>query len=140
MALNKEYLKIGADIIKAAFTVKTNVGRGLRESYYEAALAYEIQKLGYTVETQVTVPALYCGMEIRDAYKADIIVDKRVIIEVKALNQLGDSECRQLYTYLRLSNIRLGYLINFGVYDFSIGSTRDKHPLTQGIYRIVNNL
>lgn len=140
MALNNEYLKIGSDIIGAAFEVRNMVGRGLRERYYESALAYELSSCGYDVKCQVTVPALYKGVLIDDAYKADIVVDNRVIIEVKAAGQIGEAECRQLLTYLKLSDFRLGYVINFGVESFRTGKLSDPLPYRRGIYRIVNNL
>lgn len=140
MSLNPEYLKIGHDIIGAAYAVRNAVNRGLRESYYEAALAWELARLGYCVERQVIVPAIYKGEVIDDAYKADIIVDNRVIIEVKAVGQMKEAEPRQLLTYLVLSNFALGYLINFGVEHFSIGRLSEPLPYKSGIYRMVNGI
>lgn len=140
MSLNPEYLKIGHDIIGAAYAVRNAVNRGLRESYYEAALAWELARLGYRVERQVIVPAIYKGEVIDDAYKADIIVDNRVIIEVKAVGQMKETEPRQLLTYLVLSNFALGYLINFGVEHFSIGRLSEPLPYKNGIYRMVNGI
>ena len=134
-----DYNAIGYDIIGAAFRVYNTVGRLLRENYYEAALAYELTQAGHTVQRQVPVPALYKGEEVRDAYQADIIVDNCVIIELKAVSTMKEAESRQLLTYLRLSGFKLGYLINFGTKTFKIGRSND-FPLSEGIYRFVNNL
>ena len=71
---------------------------------------------------------------------ADIVVDNKVIIEVKALGQMMEDEARQLLTYMKLSDIKLGYLVNFGVADFCLGKLSDRLPYKKGIYRIVNNI
>ena len=140
MALNKEYLDIGHDIIGAAFDVNKYAGKGLREKYYQYALAYELREKGYDVKLEVEVPALYRGIRIENSYYADLVVDDRVIIEVKAVPIMTKAECSQLYSYLRLSDFRLGYLINFGAKDFSTGRTDEGMPLRHGIYRYVNNI
>ena len=137
-----DYSKIGYDIIGASFAVRNNTGRGLLEKYYEGALAFELQNLGYKIERQVAIPALYQGQEIGEAYRADIIVDGKVIIEVKAILSMQGIERSQIYTYLKLSGLKLGYLINFGVEDFKVGNFFDEReaPFESGIYRIVNNI
>lgn len=140
MALNPEFEQIGRDIIGACFNVRKEAGRGLREKYYEAALAWEISKCGYIVERQKTIPCTYKGVEIDNAYISDIIVDNRVIIEVKALGYMTEEESRQLLTYMRLSGIKLGYLANFGARDFCMGRLDDQIPYKKGIYRLVNNI
>ena len=140
MALNPEYFQIGYDIIGAAYDVRNNVGRGLREKYYEAALCNELRKRGYEVECQVPLPAIYSGEVITDSYLADIVVDKKVIIEVKAITTMSETESRQLYTYLRMSHYKLGYLINFGSKSFKVGTPKESLPYRNGIYRIVNNI
>lgn len=138
--LNQDYLDIGRDIIGAAFDVRKSTNRFMRERYYEAALAYELEKRGYSVVRQVAIPAIYKGLKIEDSYQADIIVDSRVIIEIKALTTMKEEECRQLLSYLKLSGLKLGYLINFGSKDFRIGKTSEKLPYLKGIYRFVNNI
>ena len=140
MNLFDEYNLIGSDIIGAAFDVRNNVGLGLREKYYESALAYEIAQRGHEVKRQVEVAATYKGQIIDDSYFADIIVDDKVIVEVKAIGTMKEAESRQLLTYLRLSDFKLGYLINFGAKEFRIGRIDEKLPYKKGIYRIVNNL
>ena len=129
---------LGYDVIGAAFNVRKNTGRGLLEKFYESALVYELKHMGHRAESQVAIPALYCGVEIQEAYRADIVVDNKVIIEVKARASMDDHQTCQLHTYLKLSGMRLGYLINFGALDFSIGNLEDQVPYNKGIYRMVN--
>ncbi len=131
--------ELGEQIIGAAFEVRRNCGKGLREAYYKGALALELSNLGLKVDREVKMPALYKGIEIDDAYYADIVVENKIILEVKALKFVGEAEVRQLVTYLELSKIRLGYLINFGVDDFCICNLkRESFPYKHGIYRIVH--
>ena len=135
-----EYDKIGREIIGAAFDVMKNSGRGMREKYYEKALIYELKRRGLNVREQVSIPALYQGVVIDDAYQADLVVNDSIIIELKATLLMGEIEVRQLITYLKLTGYKLGYLINFGAKDFVIGSSKDTYPYKNGIYRFVNNL
>ena len=140
MALNEEFAQLGYDIIGSAFEVRNTAGRLLREKYYRDALTWELRQKGYSVENEVLIPAIYKGYEIGEAYKADIVVERKVIIEAKALGKMGEAEARQLLTYLRLSDYRLGYLINFGTRNFKNGRLDESLPYERGIYRIVNNL
>ena len=140
MALNEEFLQIGYDIIGAAYEVRNTSGRTLREKYYRDALTWELRQKGYVVENEVLIPAIYKGVAISDAYFADIVVDNRVVIETKAIGKMMESEVRQLITYLKLSDFRLGYLINFGAHDFRVGKLEEKVPYENGIYRIVNKI
>ena len=135
-----EYSKIRYDIIGAAFKVRSNAGRGLLEKFYEAALTFEIKEKGYKVENQVLIPALYRGVEVCDAFRADIIVEDKVIIEVKALPSMLGIHSSQLKTYLRLSDKKLGFLINFGAEEFSTGNLSDIPPYEYGIYPMANGL
>ena len=136
----KELNAIGSEIIGAAFDVRNKTGRSLREKYYEAALCHELNKRGLITQRQFPVPAIYDGEIIDDSYLADIIVNNKVIIEIKAHTRMTEAESRQLITYLKLSNFKLGYLINFGSKDFGIGSSNEKLPFQKGIYRFVNNI
>ena len=138
MELGEDYFAIGNDIIGAAFDVRNNVGRGMREKFYESALAYELRKRGHDVKCQVTVPAVYCGEVIDDSYLCDMVVDDKVIIEVKAVLMMKESESRQLFTYLKLSGFKLGYLINFGAKEFTTGKFNDTFPYKKGIYRLIH--
>lgn len=140
MALNEDYLQIGYDIIGAAYEVRNTSGRHFREIYYRRALSWELRQRGYDVRNEVLIPALYKGVEIDDAYKADIVVDNRVVIEVKAMGKMGEAEVRQLLTYMHLSDFRLGYLINFGTKIFKNGRLNEHLPYDMGIYRIANKI
>lgn len=113
----------------AAFKVHTALGPGLLESSYQATLAYELQKMGYDVKCQVGLPLVYEEIKLDVGYRIDIIVDKSVIIEIKSVDILNDVHHKQLLTYLKLSGMKLGLLINFNV-----------SSLKEGIVRIVNNL
>ncbi len=140
MALNQEFLKIGYDIIGCAYEVRNTAGKMLREKYYRDALTWELRQKGYTVENEVLVPAVYKEIQVGEAYKADIVVENRVVIETKAIGKMGEEEVRQIITYLKLSDYRLGYLINFGAHSFKNGRLDEKTPYEKGIYRIVNNI
>lgn len=130
---------IGSDVIGSAFDVRKIADRYLRENYYKIALAYELRQRGHKVVIEQLLPAIYKGIEIGDSFRMDLVVDDCVVIEVKALPQVGEAEFRQLFTYLKLSNFKLGYLINFGVDNFSIASNHNRLNTNQGIYRFVNN-
>ena len=135
-----DYLRIGHDIIGSSFNVRNEAGRGLREIFYKKALAWELQQKGHDVQIEVTVLAVYKCNIIEDAYKADIVVDGRVIIETKAVGRMGEAEVRHLLTYLKLSGFKLGYLINFGAWNFTTGRMSDPFPYDKGIYRFVNKI
>lgn len=140
MALNPEFEKIGYDIIHCAYKVRNAVGNVLLESFYRSALAYELRQLNYVVEEEKLIPCNYDGVEIAHAYRADIVVDRRVVIEIKAISGMGENECRQIFTYMKLMQYRLGYLINFGVKNFKFGNTKEGFPMRNGLYRFVNNI
>jgi len=97
---------------------------GLLESVYEAALAYELGKRGLSVVCQQAVPAVYETIEIHTAFYADMMVEEQVIVEIKAVETIAPVHKRQLLTYLKLADKRLGLLINFNVYLIKDGITR----------------
>ena len=105
--------KVGKAVLDAAFKVHTALGPGLLESVYETTMAYELRKNGLVVATQVAVPIHYDGAELETAFRLDLLVENCVIVELKAVEKMNPVYEAQLLTYLRLSNIRLGYLINF---------------------------
>jgi GxxExxY protein len=105
------------------------VGPGLLESAYEAALAYEIKKEGLKVRSQVGLPFEYEEVKLDIGYRVDLLVEEKVIVEIKSVESLADVHFKQLLTYLKLSDKRLGLLVNFNT------DTIDK-----SIHRIVNNL
>lgn len=105
------------------------LGPGLLESAYEAALALELGSLGLSVETQVPINVLYRGLELGTSYRIDILVAGKVLIELKSVEKLSDLHHKQLLTYLKLANIKLGYLVNFNT-----------DSMKDSIIRHVNNL
>ena len=120
---------VAQSVVDAAYKIHVTLGPGLLESVYERVLAHELVKRGHQVAVQTPIPIVYDGMVLDDAFRADLIVDARVIIELKSIEQLQPVHKKQLTTYLKLANKRLGLLINFGA------------PLIKdGITRIVNNL
>ena len=120
---------ISFDIRGAAFKVHTNLGPGLLESVYEIALAHELRKMGHDVKCQVGLPFVYDDIRLEIGYRIDLLVDDLVIVEVKSIEALADVHHKQLLTYLKLSDKKLGLLINFNV-----------SMLKEAIVRIVNNL
>ena len=116
-------------IIGSAIEVHKNLGVGLLENTYESALAYELKKLGFNVKQQVYLPLQYKEMSIENAYKIDLLVEDKVIIEVKSVLEMHSVFNAQLLTYLKLTNIKLGLLINFNT-----------TLIKNGIHRIVNKL
>jgi GxxExxY protein len=114
-------------IIGAALRVHEELGPGLLESASEACLAFEIVELGLTVERQKPLPLIYRGRRVDCGYRIDMLVDDALVVEVKAIEQLARVHAAQLRSHLRLSNLKLGLLINFNV-----------HRLRDGIKRVVN--
>lgn len=99
----------------AVFTVHNALGPGLLESVYEAALIYELTQLGLHVQSQVGIPVNYNSVMLEIGFRADIIVENTVILEIKSIETLHDVHKKQLLTYLKLSGIKLGLLVNFNV-------------------------
>jgi GxxExxY protein len=115
--------------VDAAFKVHTALGPGLLESVYEAVLEYELQKRGLRVARQVPLPVVYEQVRLDKGFRADLIIEDKVIIESKSVEQIAPVHKKQLLTYLRLADKRLGLLINFGA-----------ALIREGISRVVNNL
>ena len=115
----------------AAFKVHSSLGPGLLESVYEVALAYELREVGLLVHSQVGVPMVYNALKFDVGFRLDLIVNEQVIVEVKLVETLADVHYKQLMTYLRLTDKRLGLLINF-----NCSSLTDKVSLV----RIANRL
>ncbi len=116
-------------IVDAAFKIHTTLGPGLYESVYEVTMAYELQRRGCTIVRQRGIPVLYEEVKLDLGFRADIIVSRKVIIEVKSIEAIAPVHAKQLRTYLRLMDLRLGLLINFNV-----------DLIKDGIRRVVNNL
>ena len=121
--------EISYKVIGTALEIHKNIGPGLLESAYENALCYDLRELGYNVKQQVPMPFLYKEVRQEVGYRLDILVNNKVIIEVKAVEALAPVHFAQLLTYLKLSNLKLGLLINF-----------NSKILKENIHRVVNNL
>lgn len=119
--------QITSHIVDAAMKVHTALGPGLLESVYEKCLAHELRKRGLKVETQVWLPVVYDGITIEGSYKIDLLVEDKVIVELKTVEAILPIHKAQLLSYLRLAKKQVGLLINFNVAH-----------LKDGIRRIVN--
>ena len=102
-------------VIKYAIQVHRTVGPGLLESVYRECLYFELFEAGLKVEKEKPIPLIYNDVKLECGYRADLIVEERIIIEIKSIEQLNDIHLAQVLTYLRLSNNRFGLLINFNV-------------------------
>lgn len=121
--------QVAAAVVDAAFKIHTTLGPGLLESVYQATLEYELQKRGLNVLQQVGLPVYYEGLKLELGYRVDLIVGEKIIVEIKSVEALAPVHKRQLLTYLRLTDLRLGLLINFNV-----------ERIKDGIHRVVNGL
>lgn len=121
--------EIAKEIVDCAYKVHTTLGPGLLESVYESVLAHELIKRGLQVERQKSLPVIYENMRLEEGFRADLLVSDKVIIELKSVEEVAPVHKKQLLTYLRLANKRLGLLINFGA-----------AKIKEGITRIVNGL
>jgi GxxExxY protein len=116
--------EVAKQIVDAAYHVHTSLGPGLLESAYEAVLADEVEKRGLRTVRQQTVPIVYHGTRIEVGFRADLIVEEKVIVEIKSVETIAPVHNKQLLTHLRLADQRLGLLINFNVALIKDGITR----------------
>lgn len=123
--------EVAKQIVDAAYGVHTSFGPGLLESAYEAALAYELDKRGLRTVRQQAVPIVYQGTRIEVGFRADLVVENLVIVEVKSVDTIAPVHKKQLLTYLRLAGKRLGLLINFNVVLIKDGITRIANGLPE---------
>lgn len=121
--------EISGIIIECAIKVHKVLGPGLLESVYQTALAYELRKKGFTILIEHPIPAIYGEVKLELGFRADLIVENRVIVEIKSIEALAPIHGKVLLTYLRLADKKLGLLINFNI-----------ELLKNGIKRVVNNL
>jgi GxxExxY protein len=119
-----EVEKIGKAVLDAAFKVHTALGPGLLESVYETTMAYEVRKSGLSLATQVSLPIIYDGQRLESGLRLDMLVEKCVIVELKSVETMNPVYEAQVMTYLRLSAVRLGFLINFNVKHLKDGIKR----------------
>lgn len=120
---------IGTRVLEVAITIHRALGPGLLETVYEVVLARELSDAGLSVERQVPVPITYKGIRFDEGFRADIIIEKKVLLELKSVERILPAHKKQVQTYLRLTGLKLGYLLNFG-----------EAVLKNGITRCVNGL
>ena len=121
--------EIARQIVDAAYKIHTTLGPGLFESVYEAVMAQELSKRGLQFKRQQPLPVVWENLHLEAGFRADLIVENKVIVEIKSVEAIAPVHRKQLLTYLRLSNKRLGILINF-----------DVNLIKDGIARVVNGL
>lgn len=119
--------EVSSKIIGAAIEVHKQLGPGLLESSYEYCLAYELRSLGLAVKHQVALPIVYKEVKLDAGYRIDLIVEEKVIVEIKSVEDLAPIHTAQILTYLKLKNLRLGLLINF-----------NSVKVIDGIKRVIN--
>ena len=119
-----ELENIGKQIVDAAYIVHKNLGPGLLEKVYEICFCHELLKRGLKCERQLKVPIVYDGLEFEEAFRLDVLVEEKVICELKALDNLNPVWEAQVLSHMKLTNNRLGYLINFNVVNIGSGIKR----------------
>ena len=120
---------IGKEVVDAAVQVHRELGPGLLETVYEVVLARELERRGLRVERQVPVPIVYGGIRFEEGFRADLIVEGKVILELKCVEELSKVPAKQLFTYLKLKGLKLGFVLNFGA-----------DLMKNGLERVVNGL
>jgi GxxExxY protein len=120
---------IAKEVVDAAFAIHTKLGPGLLESVYESILAYELRKRGFQVERQLPIPVIWDEVQFDEGYRLDLLVEGKVLVEIKSVEAVAPVHKKQVLTYLRLMDKRLGLLVNF-----------NEELIRNGISRIVNGL
>ena len=121
--------EIGTIVVDSAVKVHQALGPGLLESVYEVVMAHKLTKCGLQVERQVPVAIVFEGLRFDEGFRADLVVEKKVVVELKSVERVSAAHKKQIQTYLRLTGCKLGYLLNFGA-----------ALMKDGITRAVNNL
>ncbi|MBV9272829.1 MAG: GxxExxY protein [Verrucomicrobia bacterium] len=121
--------RIATEVVDSALKLHKHFGPGVYENVYEATLMYELKKRGFASRSQIPVPVVYDGISLDAGFKIDVLVNDLVILELKSVEKLEHVHFKQLLTYLRLTGLRLGLMINFG-----------EAILKNDIHRVVNNL
>ncbi len=127
--------EIGTQVLTAAIEVHRELGPGLLESVYEIVLARELSIRGLAVERQVAVPIVYKGVRFDEGFRADLIVEGMVLLELKSVEHVTLAHKKQVQTYLRLTALKLGYLLNFGEALLKDGITRCVYRLEEDVSR-----
>ena len=120
---------LARETVDAVFMIHKTLGPGLLESVYEVVLCHEMQKRGFPVQRQVPIPVVYDGVMFEEGFRADLVIDNALIVELKSVEKVAPVHKKQLLTYLRLADKRLGLLVNFG-----------ENLIRDGISRVVNGL
>ena len=118
------YQELSSSILHCAYKVHTALGPGLLESAYEECLHYELQKCGLEVIKQKPMPLVYEEKKLDIGYRIDLLVDSKIILEIKSVDSINPVHMAQLMTYLKLSGCRIGFLINFNVQSLKDGIKR----------------
>jgi len=121
--------EIGKCIVDIAIQIHREMGPGLLETVYETILAHQLRRRDFEVKRQVAIPVEYRGLKFDEGFRADLIIENKVIVELKCVEKLNNAHRKQLLTYLRLTEMHLGYLLNFS-----------ESLMKYGIHRTVNNL
>ena len=119
--------EIGKIIVNCAVRLHMELGPGLLESVYEVLLTHLLLEAGLRVERQVPVPIEFFGIHFDEGFRADLVVENKVIVELKSMEAVNKAHKKQVLTYLKLTDKKLGYLLNFG-----------EHLMKDGIYRVLN--
>jgi len=119
----------GRLIVDTAIHIHRGIGPGLLEKVYEIILAHQLEQLGLNVKRQVAISIEYQGIRFEEGFRADLLIENKVIVELKCVERLNNAHLKQLLTYMRLSGIHLGYLLNFS-----------ESLMKNGIHRTVNRL
>lgn len=120
---------ISGAVVDASIRIHRDLGPGLLESVYEAVLARALERRGLKVECQLPISFSYDGMEFENSCRIDLLVNEQVVVEVKSLQRIAPVHMKQILTYLRLTNLRVGLLLNFGA-----------DTMKEGLTRVVNDL
>ena len=121
--------EIGKEVVDAAVTIHRDLGPGLLETVYEVILSHELSERGLCIERQVPVNIEYRGHRFEEGFRADLIIENKVIVELKSVEKMNNAHKKQLLTYLKLTGLKLGFLLNF-----------DEALMKDGIVRSVNGL
>lgn len=121
--------ELSKTIVNIAFQIHNKLGPGLLESVYEEIMFYELNNFGFKVERQKAIPVIWNDKKLEIGFRADLIVENKIIIELKSVEELIPVHYKQLLTYLKLTDMKLGLLINF-----------NENLIKDGIKRVVNNL
>lgn len=116
--------EISAIVVDVCYRIHVKLGPGLLESVYETILNHELLKRGLSVERQKPIPVVWDGINLDIGFRADLIVEDKVVLEIKSIEQVANVHAKQVLTYLRITKMKLGLLINFNVPIIKVGITR----------------